>query len=140
MRSAFLGLALCTAAVLVGHDASATDPAIALGEVSTPPATFGLDVSSLRDAAEGEIRKIDAVPRGRRRHVVVSLAMTRAGTDPVDYAVSATVRDAHTGTLLVVVEAGAQSASPVSSELRKQVASAAIRRVIHRIPSALVAK
>lgn len=114
---------------------------IAVGEVSMPPASSAIDVAALRDAAEGEIKQIDASRLPGRRHLVVSLSLTRAAVEsPVACTVNAMLRDARTGVMIAIIEAGARAEGPVSPELRKQVAHAAVRNAMRRIPRALGAK
>jgi hypothetical protein len=139
LREMFLrSMAVCLscAALLVGHEASGSEASIAVGEVSTPPPASGTDAAALRAAAEGEIRQMDpTLPRARR--VVVSLALTRAEVNPVACTINATIRDARSGSMIAIIEAGAEAQGPVSTELRQQVASAAVRRAVRRIPHAL---
>ena len=130
------------AATLAVSDASAADTMIAVGEVSMPPASTANDVAALRDAAEGEIRPLDASRLPRRQRFVVSLALTRAMAidGPVACTVNAMLRDARTGVMIAIIEAGARAEGPVSPELKKQVAHAAVRSAMRRIPGALGAK
>jgi hypothetical protein len=130
-------LVIATGVFFSGADSDAADPPIALGEVSTPPAGSGIEVSTLRDAAEGEIKQIDASRLRDRRRVVVSLALTRARSEgPTVCTVNAMVRDARTGVMIAIIEGGAQ-ADGASDEVRKQVANAAVRSAVRRIPTAL---
>jgi hypothetical protein len=131
---------LCVAAMLVGQAASAADGSISLGEVTPPPPSSGVDVGVIHDAAERAIKQLEPSALRPRQRVVVSVAVTRAAVDPVDCTVNAIVRDARTGAMIAIIEAGAHASGPVSSELRKQVANAAVRNAIRRIPSALGAK
>ena len=73
--AAVLVLALTMA---VTGEVEATDAPIAVGEVSPPPASSGIDASVLRVAAAAEIKQIDVSRLRHRRRVVVSLALTRA--------------------------------------------------------------
>jgi hypothetical protein len=141
-RSRLQAMAVLSAAVFAGGEVDATEPpSISVGEVSPPPATSGVDAGGLRDAAEGEIRQIDAARLPERRQFVVSLALTRAIADgPVACTINAMVRDARTGVMIAIIEAGAQAEGPVSAELRKQVAHAAVRSAVRRIPRAVGAK
>jgi hypothetical protein len=140
MRLQLRAVMLCVAAVLVGDEAQATDAPIALGEVAPPPASFGVDAGALHDAAAGAIRQLDVSQIRRRSSVVVSIAMTRVAIDPVDCTVNATVRDTRTGAMIAIIEASAHAAGPVSAAVRKQVADAAVRKAISRVPTALGAK
>lgn len=120
--------------------ADAADPPIAIGEVTPPPPSTGIDEAVLRAAAEGEIRQLDA-SRLQRRRVVVSIAMTRAIVQgPVACIVNAMLRDAKTGAMIAVIEAGASAEGPGSVELRRRVALAAVRSAVRRIPDTLGAK
>ncbi len=122
--------------------ANAVDSPIAIGEVTPPPVNSGLDAVTLRDAAEGELSKLDAsrLPDARRR-VLVSFAMTKAVSEgPIDCTINAMLRDAKTGTMIAIIEAGAHAEGPASLQLKVQVAHAAIRSAVRRIPNALGAK
>jgi hypothetical protein len=136
-------VAMLSAAVLAGVDADAAEPAVAIsvGEVTAAPEAQGVDPATLRDAAEGEIRQIDPSNLPDRRKVVVSLALTRPGSDVpvVACTVNAMLRDARTGVMIAIIEAGAQAEGPVSLELRRRLANAAVRNAVRRIPTALVA-
>jgi hypothetical protein len=128
-------------ACFVTQPTEAIEPPITVGEVSAPPPSAGLDVAALRDAAEGEVRQIDASTLPDRRRFVVSLALTRAAAEgPVTCTINAMIRDAKTGAMIAIIEAGAHAEGPVSSELRKQVAHAAVRSAVQKIPRALGAK
>ncbi|MBX3202756.1 MAG: hypothetical protein KF894_31815 [Labilithrix sp.] len=129
------------ASMLVTPIAGAADESIAVGEVTPPPAGSGIDVSLLRDVAAAEIRQIDASRLRDRRKVVVSFALTGAVADKtIACTVNAMVRDARTGVMIGIIEAGAHADGPVSAELRKQVARAAVRSAVQRIPRVLGAK
>jgi hypothetical protein len=106
--------------------------------VTTAPEASGVDAAALRDTAEGEIRQIDVASLRAQRHVVVSFALTRAAADgPVVCTVNAMLRDARTGVMIAIIEAGATAEGPGSPELRKRLAHAAVRSAVRRIPSAL---
>lgn len=141
LRSLFLTTALLASAapaLLVSGEARAADLPIAV-EVTQPPENIGIDASVLRATAEGEIRQIDASKLSRR--VVVSFALSRAAVEgPFACTVNAMLRDAKTGVMIAIIEAGAQAEGPASPELRKQVAHAAVRSAVRRIPRALGAK
>mgnify|MGYP001202444473 CR=1 FL=1 len=116
----------------------ATEGPIAVGEVSPPPAGSGIDASVLREAATAEIKQMDLSGLRDRRKVVVSLALTRAVTDgPIACTVNAMLRDARTGAMIAIIEAGAHAEGPASPELRNQVAHAAVRSAVRRIPGVL---
>ena len=131
--------AMLSAGLLLGTgDASADEPlAIAVGEVSPPPENAGVDVAGLRAEAETEIRQIDPSQAGQRRFVV-SLALVRAVVEgPYRCKIAAMVRDAKTGAMIAIIEGLAHAEGPASAELRKQVAHAAVRSAMRRIPFAL---
>jgi hypothetical protein len=120
--------------------AAETSPAEmhAVVEIAPPPAVLGTNAAALRSAADAEIRRLDATLQRDRRHVVISLSLTRdeGGVLP-NVGVNATVRDARTGAMLAVIETNAQAAGPVSSELQRQLAVSAIRNAVRRVPGAL---
>ncbi|MCW5833424.1 MAG: hypothetical protein KIS78_13560 [Labilithrix sp.] len=125
-------------ALLATPDVRAADESIAVGEVTPPPAGSGIDVSLLRDVAAAEIRQIDASRLRDRRKVVVSFALTGAVAErTIACTVNAMVRDARTGVMIGIIEAGAHADGPVSAELRRQVARAAVRNAVQRIPRVL---
>jgi hypothetical protein len=139
LSAAVIGAGLLVSTLSTSPAASA-DPPIAIGEVTPPPPSTGIDEAVLRDAAEGEIRLLDA-SRLQRRRVVVSIAMTQAIVQgPIACTVNAMLRDAKTGAMIAIIEAGASAEGPASAELRKRVAYAAIRSAVRRIPGALGAK
>jgi hypothetical protein len=124
-----LGMVLCAG------DASAADERIAIGELSVPAAPAGVDRASLRTAAEGEIRALDA-SRVKRR-VVVSLSVTGASDAPVAVAVNALVRDRRTGNMIAIVEGRALADGGGTVELRRAVLRAAVRTALSQIPAAV---
>lgn len=127
------------AAMLVGSgNALASEPPIAVGEIA-PGA--GVDTADVRATAEGEIRQLDAAQLRGRGNLVVALALVKTQADnAVKYTVNAMVRDAKTGAMLAIIEGGAHAEGQLSAALAKQVAHAAVRGVISRIPTALLAK
>jgi hypothetical protein len=134
-------IVLATALFASTPRADAGDSAITVAEVSPPPPSFGIDAAMLRAAAEGEIRQIDVSRLPKHRPVLVAFALTRAVVQgPIDCTVNAMVRDAKTGTMIAIIEGGAHADGPPSAELRKQVAHAAVRNAVRRIPLALGAK
>jgi hypothetical protein len=141
MKLPALSIAVLSAVVtLAAGEAVAADPPIAVGEVSVPESTPA-DAAGVRSAAEGELRQIDSSRIPGRRRFVVSLALTRDAVEgPVACTVNAMLRDARTGVMIAIIEAGARAEGPVSPELRKQVAHAAVRNAVRRIPRALGAK
>jgi hypothetical protein len=141
-KGALVPVCVLSAAVLAGADTDAAEPPIAVGEVTTVADASGVDPATLRDTAEGEIRQIDVaeLPNHGTRRVVVSFALTRAAVEgPVICTVNAMLRDARTGAMLAIIEAGAQAEGPGSPELRKRLAHAAVRSAVRRIPTALEA-
>lgn len=135
MFSAALSLAL---AMFTSAYVEAAGASIAVGEITPPPASSGIDASALRDVAAAEIGRIDPSRLPVRRKVVVSLALTRvAAGKTLSCTVNMVVRDADTGVMIAIIEAGAQAEGQASAELRKRVAHAAVRRAVRRIPRAL---
>jgi hypothetical protein len=133
-----LSVVALAAPMLATNVAGATDAPIAVGEVAPPPAGSGIDASVLREAATAEIKQMDVSALSPRRKLVVSLALTRAVAEGmISCTVNATVRDARTGTMIAIIEAGAHAEGPASPELRNQVANAAGRSAVRRIPRAL---
>lgn len=129
-------------AIAVGSSsAEAGEAPITVGEITPPPPNAGLDSAAIRDTAEGEVRSLDASRIPSRRKVVVALTLVRAGTDDAvaAWTVNAMVRDARTGNMIGIIEAGARSEGPASSEVKRQVAHAAVRRAIRRVPRVLLA-
>ena len=130
-----------TAVMFAASDARAADGSIAVGEVSPPPTESGTDADVLRDVAAAEIKQLDVSRLLDRRKVVVSIALTKAVVEKtIACTVSAMLRDARTGVMIAIIEAGAQADGPASTELRKQVAHAALRSAMRRIPRALGGK
>jgi hypothetical protein len=139
-RSLAVTIVLALATTLPAN-AGTNDAPIAVGEISPPPAGSGIDASVLRDAAAAEIRQIDPSRLPDRRKFVVSLALIKAvAEETIACTVNATVRDAHTGAMLAIIEGGAHADGPASPELRKQVAHAAVRSAVRRIPNAVGGK
>lgn len=129
------------AATLSFNEAGAAEASISVGEVTPPPATLGIDATVLREAATDEIRQLDPSRLPKRRKLVVSLAVTKAAVERTfACTVNAMLRDAETGAMIAIIEAGARAEGPASAELKKQVANAAVRTTIRRIPGALGAK
>lgn len=122
-------------------DARAAESPIAVGEVAPPPAGSGIDAAVLREAAKAEIQQIDVSRLSLRRKVVVSLALTRTVVEgTIACTVNAMLRDAQTGSMIAIIEGGAQASGPASTELKKRVADAAVRSAVRRIPGVLAAK
>jgi len=140
-RSTLTAVMATLAITVATPHALAIDPPICIGEVSPPPAHAGIDAAVLRDAANSEISLLDVARLGNKRRVIVSLALTKAVVEgPVDCTVNAMLRDAKTGAMIAIIESGAHAEGPTSAELKKQVAGAAIRGAVRRIPNALGAK
>lgn len=125
--------------LLVTGPAQAVEAPISVGEITPPPANSGVDAALMRDAAEGEIKQIDHDKLPRRRRVVVSFALTKL-EGALDCTVNALVRDAKTGVMIAIIEAGAKAEGAVTDEKRKQIVQGAVRNVVRRIPTALAAK
>jgi hypothetical protein len=122
-------------------DADAGEAAISVGEVTPPPAGSGIDAIVLRATATDEIRRIDASRLPSRRKILVSLALTNTvATTSIGCTINAMLRDAETGAMIAIIEAGAHAEGPASPELKKQIAHAAVRSAVRRIPGALGAK
>ncbi|MBX3231243.1 MAG: hypothetical protein KIT84_09900 [Labilithrix sp.] len=132
---ALTALAATTTTSLAG--ATESPAPIAVGEVAADAASA--DVASLRDTAEGEIRQIDTSKLKRRYVVSFSVARAAAG-DAVACTANAILRDAKTGAMIAIIEAGAHAAGTTSDEAAKRVAHAAVRSAMRRIPTALGAK
>jgi hypothetical protein len=134
--------ALAAFLTLASRGAGASDVPISVGEVVAPNATVaGVDAASLRDTAEGAIRQLDPAELPGRHRYVLSLALTGAAVEgPVACTVDAMVRDAKTGNMIAIIQGGARAEGPASAELRRQVAHAAVRSAVRRIPSALAQK
>lgn len=117
---------------------AATPSQIAVADVATPPPDSGLDRAALKRAAEGEIRTL-ATPNTKGRRVLVSVALLDDAKGPNAYRVNATLREARTGRMIAIVEghAHAESETAPSPALKAQVARAALRSAVRRIPDAL---
>lgn len=125
-------------AIFASNEAQAADGPIAIGEIATPPAVAGATVATLRDAAAAELERLD-LSRLARRKIVVSFSVTRAIADKtIACTVNAMLRDARTGVMIAIIEAGAQAEGPGSAEARKEVTHAALRSAVRRIPKALI--
>lgn len=137
-RPFVLAAALAFAAAFGVRDAgAASESEIAVSEVTPPPASSGVDQATLKSAAETEIKSLPG-PRAKGRRVLVSLALVRADDAPVSITIDATLRDARTGNMIAIVEGRARAESgSASSDLKKQVAHAAVRSAVRQIPDAL---
>jgi hypothetical protein len=136
-RTSFFSLAL-VGLLATTSDASAGGATIALGEITPPPVSSGVDRALIQTTAEGEIRQIDASKLPPRK-VVVSLAMTRSSEAPITCTIHAMLRDERTGNMLAIIEGEARSEGS-GAELKQKVASAAVRRAVRLIPDALATK
>jgi hypothetical protein len=128
-----------SATLLVGGASSAEGqhPAAVVEVTSPSDSDVGADPVALRTAAESEVRRTAASFVGLRRPLVISLAVSQTGASPIVCNVNATVRDARTGAMIAVVETDARSDGPGSSEQRRQIAYAAVRNAVRRVPQAL---
>jgi hypothetical protein len=115
--------------------ASAADERIAIGEVSVPQAPPGVDRATLKSAAEGEVKALDA--SNVKRRVVVSLAVASASDAPVEVSINAVIRDSRTGAMIAIVEGRARSDGGGNVELRRAVLRAAVHTAVQQIPKAL---
>lgn len=133
LAAVFLGVAL-----LAAGPASAAEPTIAVGEISPPTE---LDAADVRASAEREILTLDAEQLKGKGKLVVALALVRSTVNnAVRFTVNAMVRDAKTGNMLAIIEGGAHAEGALSTSLARQVADAAVRNAISRIPTALLAR
>ena len=136
----FLSLLASAAISFATATASAADPVapIAVGEIAE---SAGIDSAAVRATAEGEIAEIDVSKLPLKRRVIVSLSLARSAIgDGVACRVNAMLRDAKSGAMIAIIEAGAQAQGATSDELAKRVAHAAVRSAMRRIPTALTAK
>lgn len=128
-----LALAIGTADVAAN---AAAESEIALSEVTPPPPSSGMDHATLKSAAEGEIKRIDG-SRAKGRKVLVSVALLPRDDAPVSFSVNAMLRDAKSGSMIAIVEGRARAEGSVTTDLKKQVAHAAVRSAVRQIPDAL---
>lgn len=117
--------------------ARAAEGPIAVGEVSTASERSEIDISAVRDVATAELERIDSSRLSSKRRVVVSLTLTRALANGPACNVSAMLRDARTGTMIAVIEAGVQAVGPLSPGLWSRLTHAAVRNAMRKIPHAL---
>jgi hypothetical protein len=124
-------------AVVVPRSSSAADERIAIGEVAVAAAASppGVDRATLKSAAEGEIRTLDA--SHVKHKVVVSLSVIGASDAPVAVSVNALVRDGRTGAMIAIIEGRARAEGGGNVELRRAVLRAAVRTAVRQIPSAV---
>lgn len=131
MRNGVLRAFVLAAVLAIGVDAAASEPPCVI-HVTTPPPAFGTDATTLRKVAVGELRTLDSVLARARRRVVVTIALAPPA-NPGACSVSAIVRDARTGNLIAVIETASRASGPVSSELRRELAYAAVRSAVRRV-------
>lgn len=127
------------AAAISAGDANAAETSIALDEVAVPPVSSGVDRATLKTAAEGELRGVDASRLRKRRTVLVSVAVIGSSQSPFGCTVNALLRDAKTGTMLAIIEGRAHAEGDANAALRNQVLRAAVRSAVSQIPAALAA-
>ena len=139
LRPSLLLAPFVLAAAMFAGDAGAGETSIALDEVAVPPASSGVDRASLKTAAEGELRNVDASRLKKRRSVLVSVAVIGSQQSPFACTVNALLRDAKTGTMLAIIEGRARAEGDANPELRKQVLRTAVRSALSQIPDALAA-
>ena len=130
---------LATAIFAGAGEALAGSESVALGEVAVPPVSSGVDRASLKTAAEGELRTVDASHLRMRRNVVMSVAIIGSLQAPFGCTVHAVLHDAKTGTMIAVIEGRARAAGDASSAVRQQVLRAAMHSAVRQIPAALAA-
>lgn len=139
-HATFASTFIAAVALLIAPAASAGEsaPPIAVGEVAE---TTGVDATQIRETAEGEIRDLDTSKLPAKHHYVVSLSVARSAIgDAIACKVNAMLRDANTGNMIAIIEAGAQASGSISEDAVRRVASAAVRTAMRRIPTALAAK
>lgn len=138
-----LSLLAVAATTFVTVSASAADPVqpIAVGEVTEAAGGVGIDSAAIRSTADDEIAQIDTSKLPAKKRYLVSLSVARSSIgDGVACTVNAMLRDAKTGAMIAIIEAGAQAAGTTSDEVIRRVAHAAVRSAMRRIPTALSAK
>jgi len=139
MRSWKLAALLAPLLVVAGGEARAGDTSIALAEVAVPTASSGVDLATLRSAAEGELRVVDVSKLRKPRNVLVSVAIIGSAQAPCAFTVNALLRDAKTGTMLAILEGRARAEGNGNPDARKQVLRAALHGAVRQIPDALAA-
>jgi hypothetical protein len=117
--------------VALSVEAGAAEPSCVI-DVTPPPAAFGTDATTLRKIAAGELQTLDPVLARARRRIVITLAVAPP-SNPAVCNVSATVRDARTGALLGTIETASRAVGPISSDLRRELAYAAVRKAVRRV-------
>ena len=133
---AFAVLALATSIGSASDARAATDSEISVSEVAPPPASAGVDQAQLKSAAEVEVKQIDG-SRAKGRRVLVSVALLSRDDAPVSFSVNATLRDAKSGSMIAIVEGRARAEGNATSDLKREVARAALRSAVRQIPDAL---
>lgn len=131
-------LALCAfPLVFFARVSAADDGPITIASVAEPPVLAGIDLASLRNAAEESIRKVDGSQL--KRPVSVALAVVGATNAPTSCIVNATVLDRKTGNMLGIAAGYAQAPEGASSEQRSAVVRTAVRNALNRIPDVVIA-
>lgn len=133
-------LSAAAAITFATASASATEPPkpIAVGEIAE---SAGIDSAAVRATAEGELAEIDVSKIPAKRPVIVSLSVARSAVaGGVACHVNAMLRDAKSGAMIAIIEAGAQAQGTTSDEAAKRVWNAAVRSAMRRIPNALSTK
>jgi hypothetical protein len=141
MTRPFASFTFATLALAIGFagasDArAATESEIAISEVAPPPPSAGVDQATLKTAAEGEIKMIDG-SRAKGRRVLVSVALLSRDDAPVSFSVNATLRDAKSGAMIAITEGRARANGSATTDLKREVARAALRSAVRQIPDAL---
>jgi hypothetical protein len=142
MRGVLCWIAVAAAIVLGSGTALADEPKAAtvpttVIEIAPPPPEAEADVDALRAAAEAEA----AAFVGVQRPVVITVSLRQTSEDAsLICNANATVRDAKTGNMLVIVEAEARTSSEPTSDQRRAIASAVVGRAVRNVPTALDTK
>jgi hypothetical protein len=129
-------VALATSIGTASDARAATDAEISVAEVTPPPASAGVDQAQLKSAAEVEVNQIDG-SKAKGRRVLVSVALLSRDDAPVSFSVNATLRDAKSGSMIAIVEGRARAEGSATSDLKREVARAALRSAVRQIPDAL---
>jgi hypothetical protein len=133
---------LAAAIALLGGPALAGESTTVAVEIAPPPPDGPADADSLRSVAEAEVASF--VPVRRSVIIAVALSQTESETSETSETIvstaSASVRDARTGALLVILEADSRAVGVASPQQRRSMAYAVVGRAVRGVPSALDAK
>lgn len=147
VRLRFLAPLFLAATVLSTGSAGAKEPS-AKDKTPVVPITVvevadaGVETSALKESAEDEIQKLDASKLPAKQRYVISVNVAHsighsAGDDLVLVTAHATLRDAKKGTMVAIIEAGAQAAGTASAATQREITHLAVRNAMRRIPSVL---